>query len=116
MTHGTRGQYQAGCSCLPCRAAEATYRTSLRARHRHGLPILGALISPVEARRRIRQLKGEGYPVTRLEAMRGHRRLPRVLVNMTLDPQRVRIRLATLLTIRRLAQHAMLEGVDLPPV
>ena len=25
MTHGTRARYQAGCHCLPCRAANADY-------------------------------------------------------------------------------------------
>lgn len=31
-THGTRATYVAGCSCAPCRAAEAAYRRDYRAR------------------------------------------------------------------------------------
>lgn len=110
--HGTRTCYQAGCKCTPCRAAEAAYRASLRTRHAKGLPILGALVSPVEARRRIRQLKGEGYPETRIASMAGWRDGRSRHVQLKDVP---RIRLFTLLRIRRVAVFAMLEGVDLAP-
>lgn len=108
--HGTRSRYQAGCTCLPCRAAEAGYRAHLRGRQARGLPTLGLLISPATASRRIRQLKLEGYTVARIAALAGwkdrHIRLDRG----------VRIRLCTYLRIRRVAMFAMLEGDDLPPL
>lgn len=59
--HGTRAAYRAGCSCVPCRAAEAAYRASIRQQHRQGRPPLGARISAVEARRLIRSLKAEHF-------------------------------------------------------
>lgn len=31
MTHGTRSRYQSGCDCLPCRAANASYKNSWEA-------------------------------------------------------------------------------------
>lgn len=59
MTHGTRQAYKAGCRCMPCRAAEASYRAHLRARHAAGKPILGARVSAAETWKRIRQLRPE---------------------------------------------------------
>lgn len=111
MTHGTRTAYQKGCACTPCRAAEAAYRAQLRVRKAKGLPLLGALVSPVEARRRVRQLKLEEYPEPRIARMAGWRE-PRS--RQVRFGQRERIRLWTLLRIRRVAQFAMLEGADLP--
>jgi hypothetical protein len=108
--HGTRARYQLGCRCLPCRASNACYIAQLRGRKARGLPLLGALISPVEARRRIRQLKLEGYTETRIAQMVGWR--DRHLQCTA----HARIRLRTLLRIRRVAAFAMLEGVDLPPL
>lgn len=102
--HGTRARYQHGCGCLPCKAAEATYRAALRGRHLHGKVILGSFVDPKEAARRVRQLRLEGYPKDRIAALAGLH-----------DPQlrftrQRRIRLLTLLKIRRLAAYAMLEG------
>lgn len=104
--HGTRARYQAGCACTPCKAAEAAYRSDLRKKHLKGLPILGLLVSPVEARRRLRQLKLEEYPVARVERMGGWG--PRTL---QLDRQQL-IRLSTLIRMRRVAAFAMLAGAD----
>ena len=101
---GTRGTYQAGCRCFACRVAESTYRAQHRRRKAKGLPTLGMLISPVEARRRIRQLKLEGYTKARIAAMAGWRNR-----HIQFSP-RQRIRLATLLRVRRVARFAMLEG------
>lgn len=107
-SHGQRRTYQAGCRCLPCRAAEAAYRARLRGAQARGLPTLGMLVSPKQAARRIRQLKGEGYTAARIAQMAGwkdrHVRLDRGL----------RIRLGTWLRIRRVARFAMLEGEALP--
>lgn len=110
--HGTRARYQRGCTCTPCKAAEAAYRANLRVKHLKGLPVLGVLVSPVEARRRVRQLTGEGYTKARVAAMAGWQ-------NGHLQfGAHERIRLATLLRIRRVAIFAMLEGAapDPPPV
>lgn len=113
--HGERRTYQAGCTsgpdgtaCTLCRAAEAAYRATLRQKHLKGLPVLGVLVSPVEARRRVRQLKLEGYTVARIADMAGWRN------GHVQFGSRERIRLLTLLRIRRVAAFAMLEGVDLP--
>jgi hypothetical protein len=104
--HGTRACYQRGCPCTPCKAAEAAYRADLRLKRLKGLPILGALVSPVEARRRVRQLTGEGYTKARVAAMAGWQ-------NGHLQfGAHQRIRLATLLRIRRVAIFAMLEGAE----
>lgn len=107
MTHGTRAAYQSGCACTPCRAAEATYRTQLRQRKAKGLPLLGMLVRAVEARRRIRQLKLEGYTAARIAHMAGWK--DRHLQVGDRDC----VRLATLIRIRRVARFAMLEGTDL---
>lgn len=104
--HGSRSTYQGGCRCTPCRAAEASYRALLRQRHLHGRPILGHLVSGVEARRRVRQLKLEGYTATRIAEMAGWHNGHLQFTDRPL------IRLKTLLRIRRVARFAMLEGTD----
>lgn len=114
VDHGTRSRYQAGCRCVPCRAAEAIYRAKLRKRKVKGLPPVGRVVSAIEARRRVRQLLREGYTRARLAEMAGRKggHLPPVLSNMRIDPKRAGIRLRTHLLIRRIAIEAMLEGVD----
>jgi hypothetical protein len=104
--HGTRSLYQAGCRCLPCRAANAAYAAQLRARHVRDLPTLGQLVSPQQAARRVRQLKLEGYSEARIAAMAGWKNR-----HLQLD-RGLRIRLSTWLRIRRVARFAMLEGED----
>lgn len=62
MTHGTRARYQRHhCRCLPCRAAEAAYRSGLRRRHLLGLPILGQLVDAEPSRRMLRVIRGEYF-------------------------------------------------------
>lgn len=62
MNHGTRSYYQqAGCRCLPCRAAEAAYRAGLRRRHLKGLPILGELVDAEPSKRMLRVIRGEYF-------------------------------------------------------
>lgn len=107
--HGTRSRYQAGCTCLPCRAANAVYAANLRGRKARHLPLLGALISPKDAARRIRQLKLEGYTAARIAQLAGFKDRH---LQFTAHS---RIRLRTYLRIRRVARFAMLEGHDLPP-
>jgi hypothetical protein len=105
--HGHRTTYQlAGCRCTPCRAAEALYRAHLRLRKAKGLHLLGALISPVEARLRIRQLQREGYTRGHIARLAGWQK---PALSFT---HRQRIRFRTWLRIRRVAQFAMCEGLD----
>jgi hypothetical protein len=109
--HGTRASYQRGCTCTPCKAAEAAYRADLRLKRLKGLPILGVLVSPLDAQRKLRQFKLEGYAVhedgnTAPSVERLGRWRPR---SLQLTRQQ-RIRLSTHLRVWRLAQWAMLEG------
>lgn len=106
--HGTRARYQAGCRCTPCRAAEATYRAGLRQRHLKHLPILGATCTASEAWARIRVLKQEGFQARQVTHWKdGHWPLRR------LTPQ-TRIRLATLIRLRRVCQAYLIQDADLP--
>jgi hypothetical protein len=54
--HGTRANYKTGCRCLACRAANAAYIASLRARHRHQRPILGSHVPAAPAWRMVKSL------------------------------------------------------------
>lgn len=94
LAHGDRRQYQLGCSCPLCKAAEARYRTHLRSLHRAGTVPLGALVAARDAARLVRALLSEAYTRRDLGAYLGcHRqRLPR------LAKQRVRLR--TVLRVR----------------
>lgn len=108
LNHGTRRTYQREhCRCTLCRAAEATYRSNLRLRKAKGQPILGMLVSAVEARRRVRQMKREGYPETRIAAMAGWRDRRARHVQLSKS-----IRVSTLQKIQRVAVFAMLEGAS----
>lgn len=104
--HGTRRQYQSGCRCLPCRAAEATYRAELRRKQVKGLPILGAYISASEAWARIRVLKQEHFANRQITGRRDHNR-PK------LTPEG-RVRLVTLIRLRALCQRYLIDDNDLP--
>lgn len=63
-------------------------------------------MSAVEARRRIRQLKREGYTETRIAQMAGWQDRHLQIGD------RASVRLKTLARIRRVATFAMLEGAD----
>jgi hypothetical protein len=71
--------------------------------------VLGVLVSPVEARRRIRQLKTEGYPETRIASMAGWAERPGAA--RAARTARL-IRFFTLRRIQKVADFAMLEGTD----
>lgn len=109
MQHGTRPDYQKGCRCTPCRAAEAAYRHQLRAKHLKGLPVLGQLVSASEAWARIRILKQEGFVPAQITGWRDPRHLP--LRSFTPGQ---RVRLSTLLRLRRLCQLYLIQDEDLP--
>lgn len=103
--HGTRQRYQKyGCVCERCRSAEATYRRKLRTLHRCGTRPLGAVISPLEAHRRIRQLQIEhvdARQVARALGLKHHS--PR------LHPDGITLR--KLLTIRLLHRRILRDGL-----
>lgn len=105
--HGERRTYQAGCSCTPCKAAEAAYRADLRKRHLKGLPILGALVSAVETRRQLRLLITE-YETEDALAQRFGLHDPRVRVGRHV------VRVATALKVQRRYQLDILAGLDHP--
>lgn len=107
MTHGTRKAYQAGCLCLLCRAAEASYRANLRAQHLHQRPPLGTLVPAAEAYRRLRQLKAEGFSRARLATELGLK-TPR----FRWHPDRITVR--TLLKVRRLARRYLSDVQEDP--
>lgn len=84
MTHGTRAAYQAGCSCVRCRAAEAQYRAHLRALQVHGREPFGRRIrSPLTAAH-LRQLLEELTPA-QVAALLGLKR-PRVELHTRSGP------------------------------
>lgn len=56
--HGTRRRYQVGCQCLRCRVANAAYAAATRRRTE---PSLWMRIDATPARKRLRQLKAEGF-------------------------------------------------------
>ena len=58
--HGLRVVYQRGCRCLPCRAAEARYRATLRRQDLRGEVPLGRTVPAGLLWRRVRTLILEG--------------------------------------------------------
>ena len=69
--HGTATAYQAyGCRCEEARRAQARYAKRLALRHREGLD---PLVASIGARRRIRALQTQGWPVYELMARMGLR-------------------------------------------
>jgi hypothetical protein len=74
VTHGTRAAYQAGCTCVGCRAAEAAYRARLRRQHRLKQLPLGTIVSAVDTWKRIRALKAERVSASAISRRLGLRR------------------------------------------
>lgn len=105
-SHGTRARYQKGCDCLPCRAAEASYRADLRKRHAKSLPILGQHINASEAWARIRTLKAEQFQNRTITGWKDNHE-PRMTAQS-------RIRLSTLVRLRQLCMAYLIEDADLP--
>jgi hypothetical protein len=59
--HGRRRTYQQGCTCGPCRAANAQYSAAYRAAQASGRPVLGARTAGQDALRLVARLLAEGY-------------------------------------------------------
>lgn len=118
LTHGTRAYYQTHhCRCLRCRAAEATYRQQLRTRKAKKLPILGHYISASEAWARIRTLKSEKLAHRQITGWKNHRRLPlgtRDEHGVYHLPPESRVRLKTLLRLRKLCDYHLIDDDELP--
>lgn len=111
MPHGTRSCYQRGCRCLPCKAAEAAYRSQLRRQQTRARRPLGALIPASEAWARIRVLTQEGFSQRRMSRELGsaHGHAPvRAFTPAT------RIRLLTLLRLRAACARYLIPDTDLP--
>lgn len=109
MIHGTRKAYRAGCSCCPCRAANAAAEAARRLRLLRGSA--DAFDRALEARRRVRQLEIEGYPKSRIAKLAGWTDGRGYHVNFRRGQ---RIRRSTFARILRVARYAMLEGLDTP--
>lgn len=69
--HGTRAAYLAGCTCLPCRAANAQYQAERRRRLAQGQELHGQAIPGHDTARLIRALRAEGFSAARLGALLG---------------------------------------------
>lgn len=107
--HGLLRTYKGGCRCFRCRVANARYENNRRQRvARDGWTAYGWAI---EARRRVRQLEIEGYPKSRIAKLAGWRDGRGYHVDIERGQM---IRRTTLDRILRVAQYAMLEGVDIP--
>lgn len=103
--HGTRCRYQAGCHCLLCKAAEATYRQQLRTLQAKGRTPLGTTLSAKEAGAIIRALLTERYRRRQILDATGleYHTLPRLNAS-------TRCRLATVLRLRRAARILLGEN------
>lgn len=104
--HGTRACYQQGCRLPECLAAEARYRQQLRLQHAKGRIPLGTYISASEAWARIRVLKQERFTHRQITGWQDSR-LPTLTASM-------RVRLATLLRLRRRCAEYLIPDTDLP--
>jgi hypothetical protein len=103
--HGTRRQYQTGCTCTPCRAAEAAYRQALRRLRAEGKIPMGV---HVDAKQMWKQIKA--MRVERMTYAEIARRLGLHTPRLYLHPDRVTLK--SLLRVRALYQRLMLEQPD----
>lgn len=107
VTHGTRQCYRSGCRLPVCRAANADYWRAWWQDKQAGRQRLQARISPIEARKRVKQLQVEGMCGVEIV-----RRLGLKYHALVLHPDAITVRKA--LQIRRLYRLTMLEGPDAP--
>lgn len=108
--HGTRSSYQAGCHCVLCKSAEASYRRALRRTRAYGKHPLGMLVPAFETAHRLRQLQTEGFTEADLAALLG---LHRHRLELHTEPSQ-RVRLKTELKVKRIARAYLTEeGLNL---
>lgn len=102
IQHGTRHCYQYDhCRCTPCRAANAAYQARLRRARAQGRQPLGTLVPAVDAWRKIRQMQAEHVRKSDVARRLGYRQ-------PMLQWDRARMRLRTVLKVRRLFRLLML--------
>lgn len=101
QVHGTRKTYQQGCTCRPCRSAEAQYRQALRTLKAHGKQPLGSLVAANLTWRQIEALRIEGFSYPEI-AQRIGLRWPQ----LRLHPEVIRLKSA--LKIQRLYRQYMI--------
>lgn len=103
--HGERRTYKSGCHCLPCRAAEAAYRSHLRQLQAKGTVPLHTIISAADAWRLIKAMRTEHFKDADLARSLGHQH-PILQIH-------TRVRLRTFLRLKRLYRLRMqLEGTE----
>lgn len=102
--HGTRARYQGGCACVPCKAAEAAYRASLRQLRAKGKPLWGSHVQAGPMWRQIKSLRIEGVSYGEMA-----RRLGLQYPQIRLHHERVTLK--SLLKVRALYRRIMDEGI-----
>lgn len=98
--HGERRTYKLGCHCLPCRAAEAAYRSHLRQLQAKGTVPLHTIISAVDAWRLIKAMRIEHFKDAEIARELGHQ-------HGTLQLRASSIRLRTFLRLKRVYRLRM---------
>jgi hypothetical protein len=107
LTHGTRRMYQAGCPCLQCRRAEASYRTHLRQQRAKGQTPLGAYVLARSLWRLVKKLTAEGFTRPEIALRLGLKR-PRLELHTTL------VRQSSVVKVQAFYDLIMAEGPELP--
>jgi hypothetical protein len=102
--HGQRRTYQAGCRCLTCKAANASYIQTLRTETAKGRIPVGRLVNAKEAGQHIRALLVERYTRRQVLVASGlsYGTLPKLNATHL-------CRLKTLLRLRRAASILLAE-------
>lgn len=95
---GSRASYQAGCRCLPCRAASAAYMTRYRGARARGRRLLGQLVDATPTMWRLRRLVRAGLTYADIARRLGLRTAALHFA------RRQRVRLSTACRVHRLAR------------
>lgn len=107
VPHGTRRAYKAGCGCLLCRAAEASYRARLRRQQHAGQAPMGILVNAKEAGAIVRAMLTERYTQQQIARTSGIHRHTLPTLNAT-----QRCRLKTMLKLRRATRILLAPNDD----
>lgn len=106
--HGTRLQYQKGCKCTPCRAANASYWLAWYHAKQSGKPLLGSRISAARTHILMKVIRGEDMSNHRLgrDLFGGYRAYKRIRRERSLT-------LRTALKVQRYYRLRVAEQDDL---